>query len=1289
MNSLHSTNKKSLGVRVWKALQLLGCVLGMLLLSLPLFSQGATGRILGTVVDQSGGAIVGATVTVLDKDRGVSRTLTTDDAGVYNAPNLTPGNYTVRAESKGFKTFERQSIGLDVGKEVRIDATLQPGDQTQTITITESVPLVETTNATLGGTLETADIADLPLNGRDYQNLMGLRPGVMLQPGGGPWTQSTNGVRPDESVWMVDGVINSNFFDTRPIGGMPSPFMDSAIILPIDAIQEFNLMENPKAEYGWKPGAVVNVGIKSGTNELHGSLYAFGRTDSWDARNYFNVGPTGGSCLLGGGSPLSVCNKVPVQLKQFGGVVGGKIKKDKLFYFVAYEGARSSVGSDLVAGVPSNATAGGDATHSMPDAIAALATAGPGGTPIPVSQVSLNTMGCVMLPAIACTAGANGYGVGPAGKAGLLPFNGTNTYLSIFPNVNQSDNGVGKIDYHPNDKNAIFGTFITGRYTSVGEDHPFVNTAFTDTAPITVYSNVESWVYTPSSTVVNELRFGYDRTSFNFVNVDVNNLANGTGAYNFINTGSTVGGFPNVVINGFGPGQTLGTAANRPQYNTPNPYYDFQDSISLLKGKHSFKFGGEYTKIEADSSIGASARGNFSFTGGIASPTSSALEDFFAGTPASGLLLAGSPAIAAHWSSYAGYVQDDWRVTPKLIINLGLRYEYASPMKAAGNTFGSFDPNVGMIQQGSIGHPTLWKGDHTGFEPRIGFAWDVNGKGTTVVRAGGSLIHTSFPLLTFDGEFGLENDTATSLAAVPTGAAFQCASLANGSPFTNNCPAGGGGSIGLAVNTFRPAALCWDPSIASGPAVSAACTTGQKTIFPVTTAQCGDGAPISKLVHASGFDASPCDIMGVDPNLRSPLVINYNLSVTHTFGSNLSLEVGYVGNRGERLLNFRDINQSPLGAGWCLNALTAAQAADACKGVVPGTGSYNATATQEARPFYTKFPYLGFINFATNAAHSRYDGLQVSATKRMSHGLSFNAGYTYSHALDNGSLNRFGGLPQDSNNVAAEYASSDFDVRHRLTFTATYAIPGIKGFGQLLEGWEINTIVNYQTPQPWTAADGIQPGPAGDHISGTGEGADRWNISGPASSFPSGKTSIPYCASNVVGNVTLPFDTNTTAGTPDVSCTVVNVYGTFASAAQTAAITGCLAHGVVQTLQSFGCYASTDGQSFLTPPALGQFGNMGRNIFKDSGFRGWDMSLFKNFTFKERYKIQFRIEGFNILNHPTAANPYGASSFVNSGNAIEGGGLGFSGLTPDFAAGNPLVGSGSNRAVQLGLKIGF
>ena len=262
MYSVKAIGKSCWGARGKNLVQLLGGIFAVLLLCLPAYSQGSFGRILGTVSDQSGGVVSGATVSVIDTERGVTRTLTTDDAGAYNAPNLTAGNYTIRAEAKGFKRIERQGIALEVGHEVRVDLVVQPGEQNQTVTVTESVPLVETTNATLGGTLETADIADLPLNGRDYQNLMALRPGVQLYPGGGPWTQSANGTRPDESVWMVEGVINVNPFDARPVINSPSPFTDGATILPLDAIQEFNLMENPKAEYVWKNGGVVNVRIK-------------------------------------------------------------------------------------------------------------------------------------------------------------------------------------------------------------------------------------------------------------------------------------------------------------------------------------------------------------------------------------------------------------------------------------------------------------------------------------------------------------------------------------------------------------------------------------------------------------------------------------------------------------------------------------------------------------------------------------------------------------------------------------------------------------------------------------------------------------------------------------------------------------------------------------------------------------------------------------------------------------------------------------------------------------------
>ena len=1257
MNSTTTVTRKCCGTRTKSFVQLLGGVIAVLLLCLPAFSQGSFGRILGTVTDQSGGVVAGATVSVIDTERGITRTLTTDDAGAYNAPNLTAGNYTVRVEAKGFKRLERQGIGIEIGKEVRIDLTVQPGEQNQTVTVTESVPLVETTNATMGGTLENADIIDLPLNGRDYQNLLGLRPGVMLQPGGGPWTQSANGVRPDESVWLIEGIINANFFDARPVINMPSPFTDGATILPVDAIQEFNLMENPKAEYGWKAGAIVNVGIKSGTNSLHGDAYAFGRYQNWDARNYFNVAnPISGCPLLSGGS----CQQTPAQLEQFGGVVGGPIKKDKLFFFAGYEGLRSFIG--FVGGIAVPATLSvGDPSKSMVDAITALQKAG-----IPVSAVSAKLAGCAT-------------GATPVCTGNLFPSSGTsNSFLSTFPTVNTSDNGVGKLDYHPNDKNSINGMFFYGHYNSVGEDHPFVQVQSTDNAPIRAMTVTSSWVYTPNSNMVNELRFGYNRVTFDFVNIDVNTPASTYG----INTGITnplAGGLPSVVITGFGNGGTpvLGTAFNRPQYFTPNPYYDIQDSVSILKGKHSIKIGGEYTHLEADAQVFNNGRGRFNFLGGATpglsdctsgsgTPQSCPLEDFFAGTPSNAVLLAGSPLSQLTARNYAFYAQDDWRVTPRLIVNLGLRYNLLTPMKDSFNDIGNFDASTstGMVQQGQPGFSTIWKIDPFDFEPRFGMAWDVKGNGTTVVRVGLGLIHETWNLETFEGQFGMQGDGSTAINAIPTAATISCGIPTLVSSIS--CPTSGGGTNGLGSVTFGPNQLCWDPSVPT------ACgAPGQATVLPAGTGgpKCGDG-----VLGA----ASPCDLMSVDPNLKVPFVLNYNLGVTHAFNSNLSLEVEYVGNHGYRLLSFADINQAQLGAANCLNPLTAAQAADACG---PHAATDGGLAMQESRPYYSKFPFLGYIYQATNRAYSSYNSLQVALTQRVSHGLSFNVGYTYGHGLDNGSLNRFGLNPQNSNNLAGEYASSDFDVRNRLTATATYNIPGVKGFGQLLEGWQINTIVTFATAQPWQTYD-----PA-DNFSGTGENADRWNIFGSPSDFPSGKSSIPDCT-------VIPKTGNANFVQGNVACSIANAYGlpqTLTSIQTTAAITGCIAHAVsAATLNSGGCYVSTNGNSFITPPALGTFGNMGRNIFRDQGFKNWDLSLFKNFKFKERYGIQARWEIFNILNHPIAANPSGASSFVNTGNSPGPGvPFGASFLTPDFAAGNPLIGSGSQRVMQIGLKISF
>ena len=1204
--------------RAGKAINLLGVVVGVLLFSVSLFSQGNFGRILGTVTDQTGGVISGATVSIIDKDRGVARTLTTDDAGEYNAPTLIPGTYTVRVEAKGFKTIERQNVLLEVGKEVRVDLTVQPGEQTQSVTVTEAVPLVETTNATLGGTLNNSQIQDLPLNGRNYQYLLNLRPGVMIQPGGGPWTQSTNNIRPDESAWMVDGVINASFYDARPVTGASSFITDGATILPIDAIQEFNLEENPKAEYGWKPGAVVNVGIRSGTNTLHGAAYAFGREDSFDARNIFNPGPDAtGNC----GQPS--CAKLPLQLEQFGGVVGGPIKKDKLFFFAGYEGMRSFIGNAFSASVPGTASfasvpGGVDPAHSMVDAINGVVANGKA-----VSPVSLALMGC------------SNPSAGPVTCAGGLIQNAPTTstnYLSTFPNNNTSNNGIAKLDYRINSKHMINGMLWIGRYTGDGEDHPIVRQNWLDTAIIPNWTVVGNWVWTPSSTVVNELKLGYERNGQQLLPDDRNVLVDGSGltggAGYALNTGITNGGgFPTVTIQGFTA--RLGSWNGRPVENGPNPFYDLTDSVSYLKGKHSFKFGGEYAHIETDSFV-HDTRGRIDFRSKHrAFATSTSLEDFFAGKPDRAFQLIGNAQRTLRWYDAAGFVQDDWRVTSKVIVNLGLRYSYTSPLREVNNLMGNFDPTLGLVQQGqsSVGN-TVWKPDYRDFSPRLGFAWDVSGKGTTVVRAGASIIYSSFAAASFLQQAGLSNFTGGTLGGIPTGgcsvpvvgAGVTCAT-ATPVPGTILSP---GGTINLGTVQY------------SGPSRSA--LNWNSVLFP--------GGSVSCTVSAQ------CNILAADPNLHTPYVTNWNLSITRAFTNDLSLEVGYVGNHGTRLVGFTDINQC----------------------IVPNTGTC-------VRPYAASFPYLKYINMYSNYGLSNYNSLQATLTKRVTHGLNFTAGYTYGHGLDNGSENRFGPLPQDSTDPRADYASGDFDVRHRFTFTTGYELPGKKGFGQLLEGWKINSIVSIQSAQPWNIGD------TANDFSTSGNGGDlndRWDFFGNPRDFKSGSNTIPFCTGFNPANI------NDLSG---VTCTSTSGISGLVTTLPSSLGAQCTAHAAdPASLTAGGCYV--DGNSVMTPNAIGHFGTMGRNIFRDNGFRNWDLSLFKTFTFKERYSAQFRFEVFDILNKATISNPNGANNGSHNGDdpsATSGNTSAFGGgaQTPDFATGNPIIGSGGNRAIQLGLKLTF
>jgi len=1139
--------------------------------SVPLLAQTSTSRILGGITDQTGGAIAGATVTVTDTQRGTSRTLTTDDAGEYNAPNLIPGNYNVRAEAKGFKTIERQNLLLEVGQEARVDLTLQPGEQTEKVTVTEQLPLIETTNATLGGTLSNETINELPLNGRNYLNLLSLRPGVEQYAGGGAWTQASNGLRVEDIYWVIDGLDNLESNQGEPVINSPGTAGDAATILPIDAIQEFNEEENPKAEFGWKAGAVVNVGLKSGTNQLHGTAYGFGRSGALDAKNFFATsGP-----------------KSDLGLEQWGGTVGGHIIKDKLFYFAGFEEQRYSLGVPQPIVIPSTSPAAGPDV-GLPAAEAALANAG----------AALNPLSMKLLPLFGTTSDPGG------------------NVTSNFPVTNDSNNVIGKIDYNLSAHHTISGSYFFGNDNNISEDAPVTQPQFLSTFLLRTQALATRWIWTPSTNWVNEARFGFVRYTRPVQSVDHNVPTSSYG----IDSGALVqNGLPTINVEGL---TEIGAFQQWPGLLGPDNNFDFLDQLSYLRGKHSFKMGGEFRDAKIDNESYANGRGRFRFTQGVAIPAApsianpTALEDFLAGVPGQVFFIAGSPVRHIGINSEAGFVQDDYRVTSRLTVNLGLRWEYEGPLTEANNLMANWTPSQGFIQVGNqVSAPYNRNKDN--FAPRFGLAWDVSGKGTTVVRAGANVAYDWLQAGVFDQAPNLQNAHTAGISKLPTGALFEVPGTGALQP--------GPGTIATKTASLSGGLLSLVNWNVGGP------------VLPATGAvACGDGltpvAPGGPATIPVGKKLAPCPIFAVDQNLRTPYVVSWTATIQHAFSNALSLEVAYIGNHGGHLTGVIDINQ--------INPQSPAELA---------CGHCEANAD---RPYAAKYPDISFINYLTNPYISNYNGLQTTLTGRNYHGLSFVAGYTYAHALDDMSFSAFNFTPQDSRVPASQYANGDFDIRHRLTLSVTYNIPGIKSPGQLLEGWQLNSIVMLQGAAPWNAFD------TGDDFSKTAENMDRWNFYGNPKDFSgSGTQPIPFFA------------------WPNVPQSCIN---------QATAI------GALSALQSYGCYAK--GGSYMIPPAFGTFGTMGRNIFRDTGFRNWDLSVFKNFKFRERYTAQFRAEFFNVLNRAIFANPYGSINGYGAGAGADPSNPSLFGCgcqTPDVAATNPILGSGGARSIQFGLKLGF
>jgi hypothetical protein len=781
-------------------------------------AQTFRGTILGSVTDASGSSVPGATVTIKNVDTGLARTVTTSDDGSYSAPELPIGNYTVTVEKAGFKIGVATGTRVDVSTERRVDFTLQPGNLTQKIEVVgEELPMVESTSNTLGGIVESNIVNSLPVNGRDYQKLIYLVPGVAGSPDeisdspGSYGTFSVNGARGRSNNFLLDGTDMNDGYRNDPAINEAGVFGTPATILPVEAVAELRVASNFEAEYGRSGGAVINIVTNSGTNQWHGSALEYFRNTVLDARNYFNP-----AASQPGGGPQQ-----PFHNNQFGGSFGGPILKDKTFFFADYEGLRESGSQSSRACVP-----------TAQNIIDNTPTAG------------INTVIQKLI-----SAGKAWPTATDSNPADCYDNGGTNTTLAT-PFTNRVDSVIGKIDHNFNKNNLLTGRYYFG--DSV-QSFPLALSGgglvrgYNTYTPTRVQLVSVSFVTVMTPSMVNEARLGWNRFAEGFLpedrNFDPSSIGLDTVGAGTPNNGDTFNfGLPVMTVSG--PGASfpqLGADKADPRHRVDSNWH-FIDNISWKTGKHDIKFGYEFRRTSISQVFDRSFRGRLNFN---------SLADFLAGTPtgsgSKNSQNTGDSNRNTSENSHAFYLQDSFRVNRNVTVNLGLRYDYFGIVQEKHGMFDNFDPATGNLF--SVGSGRLYQPDYNNWAPRLSVAWDVTGKGRTVVRAGYGIFYDAFSQDMFLGHL----------------------------PYTT---------------TFAP-----------GPAYSGLAGVGQITTGVPTGDAFAAGVPVY-----TGYSPVP-DAFGVDPHIRTPYIQNFNLNLQQQLTRQMVLQLGYVGSTGHKLFDFRDLNQ--------------------------------------------------------------------------------------------------------------------------------------------------------------------------------------------------------------------------------------------------------------------------------------------------------------------------------------------------------------------------------------------